>query len=765
VLGVVNGVWVLILGLLLIGICHLPVGYPARVALLISVGAFLAMLRADWLSAPWSPAIWPILGSMFMFRLIVYLYDLRHEKSPPSFTRSLTYFFMLPNACFPLFPVIDYKTFRRNYFDADAYAIYQTGVDWIVRGVIHLLLYRFIYYYLTLAPSEVDGPFDLAQFMVSNFLLYLRVSGLFHLVVGMLYLFGFRLPETHHQYLLASSFTDFWRRINIYWKDFMLKIFYYPAYFRLRKAGPLVALVVSTLFVFVMTWFLHAYQWFWLRGTALLVWQDVLFWTILGVVVVINAIYEDRHGRERTLRKRPRELKYMIVPVLKTLATFAAICILWSFWTSESITEWLSLWRSLGADRSLEPGQALVLAAVLVIVGGTLRAGSARNDDGPGSTRTTNERREHRGPVSVRAVTIATLALLLALGLQPVYTQLGPVVASTIDSLRSGRLSRLDNAKLERGYYENLLQVDRFNSQLWEVYTKRPANWLDVQGSGLKRFTGDFAQEELKPSFVAETNFGTMSTNRWGMRDQEYEHKPAAGVFRMALLGPSNVMGWGVTDGATFEALLEKRLNEGVAGIPPARYEILNFGVPGHQPPQQLVVVDRALGFEPRALLYVATGRELSRASRYMVEAVGKKLVIPYPALRDVVAKGGVAPGMDETTAVKRLEPFRSEILMLIYRQIVEESRRHRAAPVWIFLPQVQRGLWQEETPEQMRLAKAAGFVVIDLSSVYDSQDIATIRLAEWDDHPNARGHQLIAERLLEAFKASKDAIFEAGSK
>jgi hypothetical protein len=171
VLGVVNGVWVLILGLLLIGICHLPVGYPARVALLISVGAFLAMLRADWLRAPWSPAIWPILGSMFMFRLIVYLYDLRHEKSPPSFTRSLTYFFMLPNACFPLFPVIDYKTFRRNYFDADAYAIYQTGVDWIVRGVIHLLLYRFIYYYLTLAPSEVDGPFDLAQFMVSNFLL------------------------------------------------------------------------------------------------------------------------------------------------------------------------------------------------------------------------------------------------------------------------------------------------------------------------------------------------------------------------------------------------------------------------------------------------------------------------------------------------------------------------------------------------------------------------------------------------------------------
>ena len=73
--------------------------------------------------------------------------------------------------------------------------------------------------------------------MISTFLLYVRISGQFHLVIGMLHLFGFNLPETHHRYLLASSFTDFWRRINIYWKDFMMKVFYYPAFFRLRKLG------------------------------------------------------------------------------------------------------------------------------------------------------------------------------------------------------------------------------------------------------------------------------------------------------------------------------------------------------------------------------------------------------------------------------------------------------------------------------------------------------------------------------------------------
>ena len=45
------------------------------------------------------------------------------------------------------------------------------------------------------------------------------------------------------------------------------------------------------------------------------------------------------------------------------------------------------------------------------------------------------------------------------------------------------------------------------------------------------------------------------------MRDQDYERSPPPNTFRIALLGPSNVMGWGVGDGETFEALVEERLN------------------------------------------------------------------------------------------------------------------------------------------------------------------------------------------------------------
>ena len=305
--------------------------------------------RAQWMPAPWSEAIWPILGSMFMFRLIVYLYDLRHDDGAGV---AGAHAGVLLHAAQRLLPALPGGRLQ-DLSGATTTTTTPTGstrsawTGWCA-GVIHLLLYRVVYYYFTLAPSEVHGPGDLAQYLVANFLLYLRVSGQFHLIVGMLHLFGFRLPETHHLYFLASSFTDFWRRINIYWKDFMMKVFYYPAYFKLRRLGNTVALVLATLFVFLVTWFLHSYQWFWLRGTILFVWQDILFWTILGLLVVRELAVGSKARPGAEARQVRPDLAQLSTLTLKTVATFCFICILWSFWTTESMAEWFALWKAIG---------------------------------------------------------------------------------------------------------------------------------------------------------------------------------------------------------------------------------------------------------------------------------------------------------------------------------------------------------------------------------------------------------------------------------
>jgi D-alanyl-lipoteichoic acid acyltransferase DltB (MBOAT superfamily) len=751
VLGIANAAWIVSIGAALVGICHLPAAIWVRGTLLVVAALVLALQRAGVIDAPWSEAIWPILGSMFMFRMIVYFYDLRHDSAKPGIARTAAYFFMLPNACFPLFPVVDFKTFRRTYYDIDAYRLYQRGVDWIVRGVVHLLLYRIVYYHLTLAPAEVTTPALLSQYLVTNFLLYLRVSGLFHLVVGMLHLFGFHLPETHNRYLLASSFTDFWRRINIYWKDFMQKVFYYPAVFRLKRLGTEKAIAIATIWVFFLTWFLHAWQWFWLRGTTLFVPQDILFWTILGVLVVVNSLYEMRHGRARSIGRSAWSWKDGLRVAAKTYATFWFICILWSFWTAESIAHWLSLWPALRGEWTLE---VLVYPGVILIV---VLLGSIPQDKV--ETARTKEA-AGRAWTRERTVTLVSLVALVLISIEALHTRVGEDVATFVHSLRSGRLSRLDTAKLERGYYESLLSVDRFNSQLWEVYSKKPANWLGGEGANLKHFVGGFAQVELIPSYVATTPYGAVSTNLWGLRDQDYAEVPPAATFRAAVLGASSVMGWGVGDGATFEALLERKLNAEFTDGPYRSYELLNFGVPGYQPPQQLVAVEKALNLHPNAIFYVATGREQDRSAFYLAEVVRKGIPIPYPELRSIVERSGAHASMNEAEATKALLPYGSEICAFTYRYIADRARGAGVRAVWIFLPQVRPGSWQDSTAGALDLARRAGFETIDLTNVYDEAGVERVRLAEWDEHPNALGHELVAERLYAELGARREIIF-----
>ncbi len=745
VMGLVNGLWLLAFGLALLGACHLPLAFYQRILIICALGGGFAWLRVTPMEFPWSSAIWPILGSMFMFRLIVYLYDLKHGKAPTGLAHRLAYFFMLPNVCFPLFPVIDSNDFRRRYFDEERHHIYQTGVDWIARGLIHLLLYRYIYYHLTVAPEEIQTVGDLGQFLVTNFLLYLKVSGLFHLIIGILHLYGFTLPETHRLYYLSSSFTDFWRRINIYWKDFMMKVFYYPVYFRLRRRGDFFALVVSTMLVFMLTWILHSYQWFWIRGSFPITWQDGAFWGLLAVVVVLNSIWEIKKGRPRQLEIPAWYAPATLAKSLRILIVFWVICTLWSLWNAESLTEWLAIWRVFDSEH-LTATHVLFLVATLVvlipaiaILSTALARFRRAREDGIGP---------QQGMTFQRGYTFASLALVAAIGLPQVYSNLNTETANFVLSIRSAKLSKTDTAKLEKGYYEDLVRVDRFNSPLWEIYAKRPTKWLDPKTSGLKRLRDDFLRDELMPSARSVTSFSTITTNRWGMRDKDYALEPPAGSYRIALLGASSVMGWGVEDNETFDALLEESLNRDSEKFGVGKFEVLNFGVAGYFPPQQLMVLEQVEKFSPDAVFYMATGRELQRSIYFLQQALREKIEIPYPFLTELAAKAGVTAETSEQEALQRLTPYKQELLEWLYAALVENSRQNNVVPVWAFLPQVNKGRWLETVPETEAIARDAGFEIINMVDVYDQDPVEKVRLAEWDYHPGAFGHLLVAKRL-----------------
>jgi alginate O-acetyltransferase complex protein AlgI len=349
VCGVSVGAVVMTIGAALIGVCFLPIPWIARAGICAGLTVAMAGLRSGTALAAIPDGVWPILASMFMFRLMIYLYELKHSKKPENLVDTLGYFVLLPNFCFPLFPVVDYRTMQRGYFAGDVHAMQRRGLQMMFRGTVQLLCYRVIYHELLIPASGVHNPATLLAYMVCNYLLYLQVSGQFHMACGMLHLFGFQLPETHHNYLLATGFTDYWRRINIYWKDFMVRLFFNPVVFRLKRWPQPAALAAATAVVFVATWLLHAYQSFWLRGTWGFTVPDALFWAILGMLVMVNVQLDARRGGVRPSTRGPSRpwswstLRAVLMPACKVAGTFTTVALLWSLWSSPGLAEWLDM--------------------------------------------------------------------------------------------------------------------------------------------------------------------------------------------------------------------------------------------------------------------------------------------------------------------------------------------------------------------------------------------------------------------------------------
>jgi hypothetical protein len=612
----------------------------------------------------------------------------------------------------------------------------------MLRAMIQLILYRYINYYIMIAPTDVSNSFELVRYLIANFALYLRISGQFHLIIGILHLFGFNLPETHHLYFLSTSFTNLWHRINIYWTGFMMKIFYYPIFFKIRQLGATASLALATAIVFFLTWFFHAYQWFWLRGSFLLTAPDVLFWSILATLVVANVLYDSKYPRKRTLGQRAVSFKDVLPEALRAAGTFSVMAILWSLWNSDSIPAWINLLSVV--KPTLESIGILVLSFLIILVLFVLVTWL-----GARSETATKPDVKFQNFFRSAATNGGAILLLFFMGTPAVYAQIGGRAQALIADLTANRLSDREAALLQQGYYEDLTGVNKFNSQLWEIYTKRPSDWVAIRDTAAIRDTNDDFIMELVPSVSIDYNGTQLTTNRWGMRDKDYEQIPPPDTYRIALTGPSFVMGLGVADDEGFEWLLEDRLNREHAGDPYAHYEILDFAVPGYSAIQDLMLLEqKAVSFQPNALFFMAHQREEESVVLYVADRLSLQIDLPYPELTDLVRQAGVEPGVTKDEAARLLQPHGTEILSWTYRHIVEVSRAHGIMPVWIFMPTLENTLHEEEIVHLKQVAADAGFVVLDLSDAYDNQNLDSLVVAYWDKHPNAKGHKLIAEDL-----------------
>ena len=99
-----------------------------------------------------------------------------------------------------------------------------------------------------------------------------------------------------------------------------------------------------------------------------------------------------------------------------------------------------------------------------------------------------------------------------------------------------------------------------------------------------------------------------VSINSDGFRDREYSVEKPEGTCRIIFLGDSALFGSGVDLEDTVPKLLERKLNETLDG----KFEVLNFGVSGHNLRDEIALLNRkGLKYRPDLVLLLLSHNDV----------------------------------------------------------------------------------------------------------------------------------------------------------
>ncbi|MEY3021571.1 MAG: hypothetical protein RIS86_769 [Planctomycetota bacterium] len=363
-------------------------------------------------------------------------------------------------------------------------------------------------------------------------------------------------------------------------------------------------------------------------------------------------------------------------------------------------------------------------------------------------------RRERLGAVATIAGLAAAWVGAQGLRVDPRVDDL--LAAATGETMRA-RLADLATA----GYYEELLDAGAATSErptgLLAPRPDRPSSpppgWGRVGDSDAGIRDEPFLRYRLRPGAQDEVAGVPIAVNALGLRDRPVEVPKPAGVRRVAVVGSSITMGLGVRVEETFENLVEDAVAAGALGPRAARVEFANFSCAGYSLTQLVDAArERTPLVEPDAIVVVVNDIALStRGSRHIRWLVDGGADLKYPYIRAIVERSGVRRGMSDAEIDARLAPFRGDIVEGATRALAALGR-DRGVPVallFVSLPTTAASNARRLRGLEDRLAPA-GLPSVSLLGAYAGiRDARSLWIAEWDEHPNAEGHRLLAREWL----------------
>lgn len=341
------------------------------------------------------------------------------------------------------------------------------------------------------------------------------------------------------------------------------------------------------------------------------------------------------------------------------------------------------------------------------------------------------------------------------------------------DAARSQDLNHADREAAAGGYYEGLIggagKDDRGAPGALEVALMGKP--IDRNRDLVRRITrerrDDFLQFDLKPGYD-EVLFGErFTTNAAGMRDRDYPTAKPAGVFRVALLGSSIDMGWGVATPDTYENRLEAWLNAEAArrGLG-RRFEVLNFSVAAYSPAQRYDEFRRrALPYDPDLVLLSSTLLDPRLTEIHLGGLIKNRVDLKYPFFRAAVAAAGIDPERERRKAWEQLDRrngFKARVKEHSWgfadatvAALAADCRSLGIPLATLLVPRACR----DDDPDARALAAARHGAIgerqavpfLDLSGSFDAVTPPDVEVAPGDDHPNPLGHRLLFEHLSRA--------------
>jgi hypothetical protein len=357
---------------------------------------------------------------------------------------------------------------------------------------------------------------------------------------------------------------------------------------------------------------------------------------------------------------------------------------------------------------------------------------------------------------------------------------------TVLESARSPELNRADREANSGGYYEGLIGGDGEGSrgELAMRLLGKPSDWVRFHAANVsQQLEHDFLLFELKPN-LNRTLFGhPFTTNRHGMRDREHSVAKPPGVFRIAVLGSSIDMGWGIGTEVTYVNLLQDWLNAHAArrGLG-RRFEVINFAVAAYSPMQRLEAFRRkAVAFDPDMVLYSATLLDTRLIEIYICDLIQSDVDLHYDFLRAAVAEAGIGgddlrrePDGKLANKARIKEKLRPRYWSLYDRTLglLADDCRSLGVPLaCLIIPRVGKvdapDLRAEPVARLRGIAAHHAIPLLDLSSTFDHSDPAKLEIAAWDDHPNVLGHRrlfLALARSLVDDKTLYETIFPPGA-